>query len=194
MTTPEFRKQVFELNRSANNGTAYCVNCGKEKIFKPSQLVADHINNNNKDNRIENGQVLCRSCNKKKDPSKISKMLKVKGLTLNLIYTEAQKSILQDKLRIDSLPMVKNIYGKPVFEQYVITLLIQKYQLNKRDVVLAGANVAGVSKMCGENWLDLMCSLTGDCEEYTHEGKAWVRLKPASRDKLLNDVKNKYTK
>ena len=50
----------------------YCVKCGIEPWMLKEQgknpiLFIDHINNNNSDNRLENYQLLCRSCNTKKN-------------------------------------------------------------------------------------------------------------------------------
>ena len=50
----------------------YCVLCGVEPWILAEQgkspiLFIDHINNNNSDNRLENYQLLCRSCNTKKN-------------------------------------------------------------------------------------------------------------------------------
>lgn len=49
-----------------------CVNCKTEPWILVEQgkspvLCIDHINNNNSDNRIENYQLLCKSCNTKKN-------------------------------------------------------------------------------------------------------------------------------
>lgn len=45
-----------------------CIMCNKEK---PKELFIDHIDNNNSNNDITNLQLLCRSCNTKKNHPRI---------------------------------------------------------------------------------------------------------------------------
>lgn len=45
-----------------------CKKCGVKSTEK--QLVLDHKNNDNRDNRLENLQLCCKSCNYKKNPRK----------------------------------------------------------------------------------------------------------------------------
>lgn len=63
--------KLFPLIKNKQKGE-YCLNCFKSPFELQStgqdpNLVIDHKNNNNADNRLENLQLLCRSCNTKKN-------------------------------------------------------------------------------------------------------------------------------
>jgi len=65
------RDQIYPLVVEKQKGE-YCVLCNIEPWILKEQgkspiLFIDHINNNNSDNRMANYQLLCRSCNTKKN-------------------------------------------------------------------------------------------------------------------------------
>jgi len=54
--------------RIAERDGEFCRKC--EKLPSEGQLIIDHIDNNNDNNSFDNYQLLCRSCNYKKNPSR----------------------------------------------------------------------------------------------------------------------------
>jgi hypothetical protein len=160
MTRKQFRTAVFENNKNTNNGVPYCVICGKDKKYKITQLVADHINNISKDNRIENGQVLCRSHNKKKDPSRIITYLKNGRLTLP-VYIHTRKE--RENLIIGSEAMNRNVVGKPkVMEWLKNKLLNVPAVVYDESFINSAAKIGGVNPGTAEIWIKPEFSPEGD--------------------------------
>lgn len=63
----ETRDKLYPKIKSRQMGE-YCVSCKRdafilESLGKNSQLVIDHIDNNNENNSLDNLQLLCRGCN-----------------------------------------------------------------------------------------------------------------------------------
>jgi len=58
------RKKLY--TRIAERDGEFCQKC--EKLSSEGQIIVDHIDNNNSNNSFENLQLLCRSCNYKKNP------------------------------------------------------------------------------------------------------------------------------
>jgi hypothetical protein len=160
MNIKKFRKEVFELNMSNNNGIPYCVLCGVDVKHERIQLVADHINNNNKDNRIENGQVLCRSHNKKKDPSTIITFLRTGQLTLP-VYIHTRKE--RENLIIGTEAMKRNVTGKPkVFEWLKEKLSKVPAVVYDENFINSAAKIGGVNPSTAEIWIKPETSPEGD--------------------------------
>lgn len=192
MPKPDINK-LIELNKSRNNGELRCYLCNKPlNQTKRMTFVIEHKDNNRKNNDNNNLEISCRSCNKKKDVSSIYKALKVKGLTLNYIYTDARKKILNDKLRIDSMAMAKHIHGEPIFRDFAVQIVKQKGIIRADELVNAGCELAGVQPKKGYEYLSKLTSLTGVLEIVEKDSRDHVVLKDEEKKKYIKMFKDKY--
>lgn len=184
---------LIERNISEHNGILCCYICKKPLVeAKRMTYVIEHIDNNPKNNEISNLNISCRSCNKKKDISLIYKAHKVKGLTLNYIYTDARKKMLNDRLRIDSMAMAKHIHGEPIFRDFAVQIVKQKGIIRADELVNAGCELAGIQPKKGYEYLSKMTSLTGELEIIEKDSRDHVILKDEEKKKFIKMFKDKY--
>lgn len=149
----EFRREVFERNRAENGGRAWCVDCGKDKKHLLRDLVADHKNNDDTDNRIENGQVLCKSHNKKKDVSNILKALRDKDFNINRVYAKIKAQIKANRISMGNISNAKNHYGQEALFDWFEKIKL----LPVEDFIVRGAAVANVQSSTVEKWYPVLC-------------------------------------
>lgn len=188
-------KQLIELNKSRNNGVLTCYLCPKVlDEAKRMSYVIEHKDNNRKNNNINNLDIACRPCNKLKNPGLIAKYHKVKGLTLNRIYTQAQKNIYQDKLQVNSVAMAKHLYGEPRFREFAMGLLHERQFVLLSDLVIAGSEYADVQEERGYKYAAKMYSIAGNLEKYFNDNdKQWyVRLKDSYLKSITEEQKRKF--
>jgi hypothetical protein len=136
------RKRLYSL--IVQRDGACCKKCGASA--RQRQLVLDHINNNNKDNRPENLQLLCRRCNYLKNPRR-----PVDSCVSE--HAESEQTVLSiNKLK------------EPMFRKYVIHRVNEENAVPESDLLNAGAETIGMSPVTAKRHLGKMCSSAGNFE------------------------------
>jgi hypothetical protein len=122
-----------------------CKNCKVPATEK--QLVIDHKNNNNSDNRLENLQLLCRKCNYLKNPRNVS----VDNLCVSVCEEERP------------LPpeMIENRRMEPRFRQWMIQKVTRGGNIRYEEALNAGAEHTGASTETIKRYLRKMTSSEG---------------------------------
>ena len=141
----------------------YCMKCGIEpwmlkELGRSPQLCIDHINNNNADNRLENYQLLCKSCNTKKNHPALAEPFERKP-TPEMI-----------KGRKDEADFRRWVAGH-YMENENIGLTLD-YLLN------SGAEIVGNSQESCKRYLGKMTSDAGMYEWFDKMGSVIMVLKP----------------
>lgn len=193
--TSKILAELIAANKSRNNGKLRCYLCDKPlDESKRMSYVIEHKDNNRKNNNISNLDIACRPCNKLKNPGLIAKYHKLKGLTLNRIYTQAQKNIYQDKLQVNSVAMAKHLYGEPRFREFAMEILHERGSMLLSDLVIAGSEYADVQEERGYKYAAKMYSITGNLEKYYNDNeKEWyIKLKDSYLKGITDEYKRKY--
>jgi len=124
-----------------------CHSCGRLHYLKP--LVLDHIDNDNSNNEPNNLQILCKSCNKKKDSLKKETL----DMCVRKVYSK------NDSLTI-------NREKEPRFRRYVYERLDFKGDVEVDEMVYGIAEEISISPETAKRYLRKMCSSSGKLEEY----------------------------
>ena len=119
----------------------YCRGC--TALPHEKSLVLDHRNNNPKDNKPENLQILCRRCNYTKNP---------RG-PLDLRESES-KFEAKSELEISRAK-------EPLFKEYAHQRVDEDKQVPQDDLINSGAELVEISPITAKRYLDKMCSSTG---------------------------------
>lgn len=129
----------------------FCKNChvsGTEK-----ELVVEHIDNDNSDNDPNNLQLLCRSCNYKKNPRLAERE------PLDMCECELRKhttyEYTTDEIRI-------NKEKEPLFREYVDNTIEEKVEFEKEDLINSGAETIGIATITADRYLKKLCSSAGN--------------------------------
>ena len=123
-----------------NNG-AYCALCHKlESETKEKLLVIDHRNNDNSDNRLENLQLLCRSCNFIKNPEDE--------------ITELSESETD-------LALKKNEVMEKEFRRWIYGHVLEMGKVLLKDAIYGGAEIVGGSPATTTRYIKKMTSIAG---------------------------------
>ena len=123
----------------------YCRNC-KVSGTKDT-LVLHHINNNNKDNRKENHQLLCRRCNYLANPRKKP----VDFVCVSVCEESAEQSELKENRRME-----------PLFRQWVLEKMMKKNPRRLEYFINAGAEHTGASTETTKRYMRKMTSEEGN--------------------------------
>ena len=121
----------------------YCRNC-KVSGTKDT-LVLHHINNNNKDNRKENHQLLCRRCNYLVNPRK-----KPVDFVCVSVCEEPTPTELKENRRME-----------PIFRQWVLRKLKVRHPRRIDEIITAGAEFVGASTETTKRYVRKMTSDEG---------------------------------
>jgi hypothetical protein len=132
----------------------FCVLCGRVGINK--SLCIDHIDNNNNNNDLENLQILCRSCNTKKNPRGKHRP---KNNSLEIETPNQSEEIRLNKKY------------EPVFREWVENQFKKYDSLLLKEVIDAGAEVTTASTQTIERYLRKMCSFAGVLEVFEEADK-----------------------
>ena len=125
-------------------------------------LVIDHKDNDNKNNNLNNLQLVCRSCNYKKNPRRPLAMCVNK----------------EGRVRFDSISI--NQEKEPKFREYVYREL-EEGRAVWDDLVDSGAELVGVSIATTKKYLVKMVSKTGKLEKVPTFNAGWaVRYKEST--------------
>ena len=135
-------------------GGEYCVGCGKSiKDTTEKLLLIDHIDNNNSNNILTNMQLLCRSCNRIKNPEKNEHFI-----------------------RPMTPEMIKNKKGEPKFRNWLFTKVSRDRFITWDEAVNAGAEYTRMSREAIRGYLLKVTSSEGiyDCEMEDEQGNQIV--------------------
>lgn len=134
------KKRYDEVARRDGN---YCRGCQRLPTERP--LVLDHIDNNPKNNKKENLQILCRKCNYEKNP---------RG-PVDLCENENEnESENKSELQVNKVK-------EPKFKSYVHQRMWEEGQVPQSDIINSGAEHVGISPITAKRYLDKMCSSAG---------------------------------
>ena len=129
------RKRLYEI--LARRDVDFCKMCGVPASEK--QLVIDHIDNNNSNNRLGNLQLLCRHCNYLKNP----------------------RQPVDSCVRSESVSVGINRTKEPEFRKYVYEEIVRGRTQKFKGFVLDGAERIGVSPVTTTRYLQKMVASTG---------------------------------
>ncbi len=147
-------------------GGEKCNKCNKPGNLKT--LVIDHIDNNNSNNKLSNLQLLCRSCNNRKNP-------RGKGKKLSHVYIRGDE---HEPPKIPSPEMKKNQECEPVFREWLKINMLKRGKMSTTDILDAGAEKADCSQSTINRYLRKVCSFEGKYEVFEEDGQKYVRFKP----------------
>lgn len=119
----------------------YCKKCGISG--KKRQLVIDHKDNDNSNNQSENWQLLCRTCNYRKNPRPVDNCVCENENATNV--TELQVSRTKE----------------PMFKRFSNHLINEYGSYPENDLINSGAEHVGISPVTAKRYLNKMCSLEG---------------------------------
>ncbi|MFZ1081961.1 MAG: HNH endonuclease signature motif containing protein [Candidatus Kryptoniota bacterium] len=139
----------------------HCRKCGKAGTSKT--LIIDHIDNDNSNNVPENFQLLCRSCNAKKNHRGKAKL---KNQSIEIYEAPTSKQI------------ILNEKYKPKFCEYAERRVRQYGWVEMKDLISSGAQITGASTQTIERYLDPMCSTEGQFFVAVVDGVKYVEFKP----------------
>lgn len=137
------RKKLYKL--LVERDSECCRNCKVPATEK--QLVIDHKNNNSKDNRLENLQLLCRKCNYLKNPRKKP-------------FDFVCVSVCDER---DAPPELKeNRRMEPLFRQWLLKKMMENHPIRFDEAKNAGAEYVGCSSETTRKYLRTMTSSEGN--------------------------------
>ncbi|HYL66188.1 MAG TPA: HNH endonuclease signature motif containing protein [Nitrosopumilaceae archaeon] len=106
----------------AKQGGEFCLGCGLIKEKTSDQiLLIDHKDNIKNHNIIENLQLLCRTCNRIKNPSKI---------------VQYERPMTPE--------MIKNVRGEAKFRHWLVNKILENHSILLVEAKFGGAEVCGL--------------------------------------------------
>ena len=132
-------RKRFYLEMVEDEGE-YCKKCGVSG--KERQLVIDHKDNDNSNNRRENRQFLCRHCNYLKNPRPVDECVND--------CEESTPSEIQIKTT-----------KEPLFRRFIYHELNEYGTVPEYDLINSGAEHADISPVTSKRYLNKMCSSVG---------------------------------
>ena len=208
---PKKRAAADQLCRTRDGEK--CVDCGrvpvaevKDEQFETHQLIVHHRNNDPSDNPADgsNWILLCQRCNIKRDPRgkrtcpKFSSHLRLKEarerahpqfvpLRHEMIYPPA-RDIEGDVPRVRNMEMAKNLQAEPLFIEFVTKIVSKHVQVNKLDLLDAGAqnfrNKTGntISQQALGSYLKKLCNPFNGIYRYQQVDGEWFVTKKSAED------------
>lgn len=155
------RTRLKKYEFVAKRDGEYCRGCSA--LVSERQLIVDHIDNNNKNNKEENLQLLCRACNYLKNP---------RGpldLCVREVQTEDQSELEMNRLK------------EPAFRKFIFQRLFEQTRIPEKDLVNSACEVVEISPVTGKRYLDKMCSSTGTLQRSTSVKTVIISLKQELR-------------
>ena len=150
------RKKVYDFLVKIDG--EYCRCCGK--LRHEGQLIIDHKNNNNNDNRPENWQFLCRGCNYLKNPRR----------PLDRCVSERVTDCDAREIEVSKIK-------EPSFRKFVYHELNESNEVPESDLVNSAAEDIGISPVTAKRYLNKMCSSRGICERSCRVNAVVIRYK-----------------
>jgi HNH endonuclease len=136
------RKRLFSF--LAVRDGEYCSICKHVGSFKT--LVIDHKDNNNANNDTDNLQLLCRSCNGRKNPRGKAKP---KNGSVEIDETPTTRTIILNRQYL------------PKFREYVEKQVETFRRVPLEDLINSGAEITGASVVTIRRYLPPLCSTAG---------------------------------
>jgi HNH endonuclease len=152
------RKRLYQI-LSARDGE-FCARCGIVGSFKT--LCIDHVDNNNSNNDLDNLQLLCRSCNTKKNPRGKAKP-ENRSYEFEIL-NQSEELRLKKKYTRKFLPWLEwqiKRYGRVLV----------------KEIIYSGAKISGASIKTITDYLNVECSAAGKYQVVEVDGKRYVEFK-----------------
>jgi hypothetical protein len=149
-----------------------------ELIRKP---VIDHIDNNNRNNLLDNLQLLCRPCNYKKNP-RLSERDSSDLSSENKSTGSASISINQEK--------------EQKFRDFVYREIIfgERRNHSRKNIVNSGAEVVGISPITANRYFEKLSSFAGLLESngrlYNLKDTWWCKYPKCDEEIIQNCILN----
>lgn len=138
----------------------FCAMC--DKIGTVKTLCIDHIDNNNRNNDPDNFQLLCRSCNGKKNPRGKAK--------------PENKSIeVELQIQSEELRLKKKYTG--LFMPWLERQIKRYGRVLMKEIIYSGAKISGASIKTITDYLNVECSIAGKYQVVEVDGKRYVEFK-----------------
>jgi hypothetical protein len=135
-----------------------CKRCGARSTER--QLILDHIDNNPKNNRLDNLQILCRPCNYLKNPRR----------PVNLCVSGG---VVETK----SAEITINQTKEPQFRKYLLHELNERGSLPLKDFIYSSAEIIQISPETAKRYLNKICSSAGICQIKTIDNTDYIQYK-----------------
>lgn len=152
------RKRLYEIV-STRDGE-FCSMCGIVGSIK--SLCIDHIDNNNNNNDLDNFQLLCRSCNTKKNPRGKAKPENTSA--------EVETPKQSEEVRL------KKEY-RPKYCKWLESQIMRYERILVKQAILSGAKITGASSQTITRYLDEECSDAGFYQIVEVDDKKYVEFK-----------------
>jgi hypothetical protein len=152
------RKRLYPI-LAARDGE-FCAMCGIVGSIR--SLCIDHIDNNNRNGDLDNLQLLCKSCNTRKNPRGKSKP-ENKSYEAEIL-NQSEEIRLKKKYILIFLPWLER-----QIKRYDKVLL--------KEIILSGAKVTGASIKTITDYLSVECSIAGRYHIIELDEKKFVTLK-----------------
>ena len=144
-------RKVWYMRISKRDGE-FCHNC--EKLPNQGQLVVDHIDNNNYNNSFDNLQLLCRTCNYKKNQ---------RGEPVDHCVSSISDTKMKSSISINKEKELK-------FREWVYDGLDERKKLPYHGVINSGAEYIGISIVTAKRYLIKMLSGYGNLKQFPEFG------------------------
>jgi hypothetical protein len=138
------RKKIYAILAARDGEECANPRCGRIGLSK--SLIVDHRDNNNSNNDPDNLQLLCRSCNTRKNPRGKAKP---KTESVEIYVPHSSKEL------------IKNEICEPIFREWIEKQVSKWKRLELKDAINSGAEVACVSPATTERYINKMCSTAG---------------------------------
>lgn len=149
------RKKVYKLLIERDG--KFCQFCGRTP--NEMQLVIDHKDNDNSNNKPENHQLLCRRCNYIKN----SRRPVDECVSENESGDQTEIQISRSK--------------EPAFRNFVFHELNEHEEAPEYDIICAGAEDIQISTVTAKRYLDKMCSSRGLLRRITNVHTTIIKYK-----------------
>ncbi|MBI1829731.1 MAG: HNH endonuclease [Thaumarchaeota archaeon] len=150
------RKMLYSL--LVRRDGEHCRHC--HALASERELVIDHKDNDNNNNRLENLQLLCRKCNYLKNPRRpIDECVSV------CVPLEQTSEIKINKIK------------EPMFRNYVASTVSKFNLVSEQDLIDSSAEALGISPVTTSRYLRKLCSSEGRFERIQVDNQLIVRYK-----------------
>jgi hypothetical protein len=145
------------------------------------QLVIDHIDNNNRNNLLDNLQLLCRACNYRKNPR---------------ISERDSSDVSNENKQTGSSSIIINKEKEQNFRDFVYEIIIfgERRNHSKKKIVDSGAEVVDISTETAKRYFKKLSSLAGLLESnglyYTLKDTWWCKYPKRDEDIIQNCILN----